>query len=559
MEILVRAGLSNALWGTALALAAAALTRRLRHPSLVHGLWLVVLLKLLFPPVVPITLPRPAPEAAGRPAAQGRPERPIELAQGGSEPKDPSPAEKPAYLPVVPTEPTGAPRESTGQTQTPASPGRSSWQLIVAAVWLTGSAGWLTLAVRRWLQFGRLLRFGRPAPAALRAESDALAARLGLRRPPAVWLIPGRVSPMLWALAGAPRVLLPAELWHRLDPARRRCLLAHELAHLRRGDHWVRRLELVVLALYWWLPTAWWARRRLHEASEECCDACVLSTLPGAGRTYAEALVDVVAFLSRARMTLPAGASGAGPVRPLKRRLVMILQGTVTRPGRAGRWAVLALGAALLPLWALPGTAHPPAPPAPDVPASPAAAEPPDEDDTGLTEAERTDQIRKERDALRKWAAEMRAMRARLKSLQDQIRQSQARLARLEGRPEAASEVPGAAVSPAPAAPAIPPAAPAPAGEHSPRRPGAASSRTPSPVPTPPAGVPHPVPLAGLPGGPPEAPVTLPPPVALPAGPHTPPAGADYERRLQALERKLDRLIKQMEQVRRPDGPGASR
>jgi beta-galactosidase len=37
--------------------------------------------------------------------------------------------------------------------------------------------------------------------------------------------------------------------------------MAHELAHLRRCDHWVRRLELVVTALYWWFPPVWLARK----------------------------------------------------------------------------------------------------------------------------------------------------------------------------------------------------------------------------------------------------------------------------------------------------------
>src|SRR5205085_2360482 len=79
---------------------------------------------------------------------------------------------------------------------------------------------------------------------------------------------------------GRPRVLLPAALWARLSEAQRDALLLHELAHLRRGDHWVRRLELAVLGLYWWLPTVWWARREIQRAEEECCDAWVVWASP---------------------------------------------------------------------------------------------------------------------------------------------------------------------------------------------------------------------------------------------------------------------------------------
>jgi len=84
--------------------------------------------------------------------------------------------------------------------------------------------------------------------------------------------------------APGPRILLPRDLWAELSEEQRDTLLLHELAHLRRRDHWVRRLELVVLGLYWWLPVAWWACRCLHEAEEECCDAWVIEQFPATPR-----------------------------------------------------------------------------------------------------------------------------------------------------------------------------------------------------------------------------------------------------------------------------------
>ena len=67
-------------------------------------------------------------------------------------------------------------------------------------------------------------------------------------------------------------------------------LLLHELAHLKRRDHWVRWLELVVAGLYWWHPVVWWARRALREAEEQCCDAWVVWAMPDRSRTYASCL-----------------------------------------------------------------------------------------------------------------------------------------------------------------------------------------------------------------------------------------------------------------------------
>ena len=78
METLVLAMLSNALVATGLALAPIALARSGRSPALVHGLWLVVLLKLVTPPIVQVPLaissasvPLAVPVAAERGAPEG--------------------------------------------------------------------------------------------------------------------------------------------------------------------------------------------------------------------------------------------------------------------------------------------------------------------------------------------------------------------------------------------------------------------------------------------------------------------------------------------------------
>jgi hypothetical protein len=156
---------------------------------------------------------------------------------------------------------------------------------------------------------------------------------------------------MLWSLGGRPRLIVPEELWTSCDDRQRATLLTHELAHLRRRDHWVRGLELLVTGLYWWLPTVWLARRALREAEEQSCDAWVVWALPDAVRTYAETLLQTVDFLSGAGSSVPVGASGLGHLHQLKRRLTMIMKGTTSRTiGWAGGLLVLTLSAALLPL-----------------------------------------------------------------------------------------------------------------------------------------------------------------------------------------------------------------
>jgi WD40 repeat protein/beta-lactamase regulating signal transducer with metallopeptidase domain len=386
MSALLYLGLANAACAAALAVLAVVVGRWARRPALAHGAWLLVLVKLVTPPLFPLPvawLPAaPPPEAAATTdaptpvpmtynavyeAENVGPPMPddvwLELeklrvkgvAVQVSVPAPPAPegpaqfvgnyvdASTPPAVPALETQPTAPP-----PTTSLADVG-GFVATVLGGVWLVGSAVWFTRSVRRLVRFQRLLRLARPAPGHVQALAARLARQFGLRRCPEVLLLPAPLPPMVWGALGRVRVLLPARLVERLDADQFAALLAHELAHVRRGDHWVRRLEFVVLGLYWWYPLAWWARTRLQEAEEECCDAWVVEALPA--RAYASAIVATVDFLANDLQPAPALASGLGRLDGLKRRLTLILTGTAPkRLNVAGRLAVLVLGAALLPL-----------------------------------------------------------------------------------------------------------------------------------------------------------------------------------------------------------------
>src|SRR5207244_892071 len=145
---------------------------------------------------------------------------------------------------------------------------------------------------------------------------------MGVRWWRLVWLVPGALPPMVWAL-GRARILFPAGLLERLGDEERASLLVHELAHIRRRDHWVRWLEVVALGLYWWYPLAWLARKQLQAREEECCDAWAAGQVEP--RVYASAILDAVDFLAEARPRLPAVASPLGAVHSLRERLTLIM------------------------------------------------------------------------------------------------------------------------------------------------------------------------------------------------------------------------------------------
>ena len=225
------------------------------------------------------------------------------------------------------------------------------WRQVAVAIWLFGAAAWWVVVGLSSYRFHRLLRSSRPAPRELCERLAEVGGVLGLRVAPSVSMVSARIPPMIWAgLVGAPRLVLPEELWGRFDSVQQDAVMAHELVHLKRRDHWVRRLEAVVLALFWWDPIAWWARRELERAEEACCDAWVVWALPKAAAAYVEALVTTAVYLSGLRLALPVGASGVGRVLPLTRRLNMILSDQSTSPlARNVPRAVLFLGVLALP------------------------------------------------------------------------------------------------------------------------------------------------------------------------------------------------------------------
>ncbi|OAI49364.1 hypothetical protein AYO44_06430 [Planctomycetaceae bacterium SCGC AG-212-F19] len=362
METVLHIGLGNGALATLLAIAAAAVSLFARRPALAHGLWLLVLLKLVTPPLVRLPVPSfwestpPAVEStavASPPVVltairvEVDPVDPLELADLPAEGVDAQPAAPASDLTAPATEtlvppPSGeAARFAQREFLTPA----------LLGVWLSGSLAWLAVLLVRVQRFRRLLRHARPASSALAAQVANVAKRLGLARSPETVLVPGPVSPMIWCLLGPARLIVPADLLDRLDEPQRKALLAHELAHLRRRDHWVRLLELFAVGLYWWHPVVWWARKALREAEEQCCDAWVVRVLPDAVKAYAVALLETVNFLSDA-VALPPVASGVGQFPILQRRLTMIMCGTHPPAlSNAGFLSLAALGIALLP-WA---------------------------------------------------------------------------------------------------------------------------------------------------------------------------------------------------------------
>jgi HEAT repeat protein len=90
----------------------------------------------------------------------------------------------------------------------------------------------------------------------------------------------------------APTIVLPAASANWNDD-RRRAVLFHELAHVKRHDLVSHTLGRIACALYWFHPLVWTAARHLRNESEKACDDLVLSCGARAS-DYAQHLLDMV-------------------------------------------------------------------------------------------------------------------------------------------------------------------------------------------------------------------------------------------------------------------------
>jgi len=345
----------NALLVTLLCLPAWLIARTFRRPALCHAVWLLVLLKLVCPPLWEISLPGGRAVETPDHAAVTKSE--LQPAQAESTHAAPTVAPSTdfgvTYVVVAEEVPE---LEPVIEAQAKPLPFAWRWPRVPSAavfgllsLWLLGTVGWLVLAIARAWKFDRLVQRAAPASDELIATGTQLAAKFGLEQAPPIVVMSARISPLLWATWRRPQIVLPRELLERLSPAQQSTIVAHELAHLARGDHRLRWLETLVLAAYWWLPAAWWVRRRLSEAEEQCCDALVVARLPERARAYAGALLETVEFLADPPVALPALASGLGTAFPLKRRFEMILKArqAAAAPALARRIALAAALAAL--------------------------------------------------------------------------------------------------------------------------------------------------------------------------------------------------------------------
>ena len=258
--------LQNALFGTALILAAVLLRRAMGErllPAARLALWAVCLVRLLAPvfPASGLSLWG----LAGAGTAGAAPDwNPAPLPSGGL-----------GNVTAV-----NAPAGTAVPAPQPVEPAAFPWEGVVLAVWI--GVG-LVLAARYVWSWNRTRR------------AVAQAVPLG-RDDPRYGLLPRCARLREGVMDGAPltfgaarpTVVVPPEL----DGGALECVLVHEAVHARRRDNLWHYGMAAALIVYWWNPAVWLMSRLLRRDIELACDRAAVKRLGAARRAeYAQTLV----------------------------------------------------------------------------------------------------------------------------------------------------------------------------------------------------------------------------------------------------------------------------
>ena len=156
--------------------------------------------------------------------------------------------------PAAPAEPTSAAPDLTA---------------VLSRVWLAGMIAMLLWAGLSDLRLRRRLR-------------------ASVRMANGVWLCDEIDTPFVLGLF-APRIYLP----YGWDDEQNVYILAHERAHIVRGDNWWKLLGWLLLAVYWFHPLLWLAYVLFCRDLELACDEHAVRGLDREGRAaYSQALLD---------------------------------------------------------------------------------------------------------------------------------------------------------------------------------------------------------------------------------------------------------------------------
>lgn len=264
-------------------------------PILSCGIWLIVFLKLAIS-VMPLALELPF-----------------------------LPAKAPINLVANPVQPTRGLIELSGMATPPAQLSVSSYLL---AVWGLGVCLLLAIAFMALAKLRAKVKLADPLtdPDLLSLVAN-LSSQMGLRKVPPVVISNQESNAMTIGIA-KPIILIPRSTLDTCSREEISFILAHELAHIKRGDAWLALLPQMVSALFFFHPAVWIANREFELSREAACDQIAVRTLGASQDAYGRLLLKLSSPGEDANPPFVFGISSH--FRILSRRIFMLKESSTT-------------------------------------------------------------------------------------------------------------------------------------------------------------------------------------------------------------------------------------
>lgn len=326
--------LFTSLWqGTAVALGTALLIRfalRRCRPALKGALWVVVLVKFVVPAGPAFDYSAATMLATLHPALSS--ESPAPGMTGGG----------PVTLTLVPLSPAASP----GASITPVAAAGLSRQSMLTVLVGVYVALLIWICAARARAYARVVRECRGLPRAKPRIEQLVAGvcrRCGARPVRDVRISEAYPAPFILGLF-RPVLVLSTRQLH--DASELEAVVLHEVAHLRRGDLWVRWLQWLAGTLLFFWPVVAWVNRRLDLIRELACDEWALRHGRLSNGQYARCLLNAVSPVPVRRGAWRPVAM-ASNVATVERRIEMIMQ----QCPRRGGWVSTAAACTALAVW----------------------------------------------------------------------------------------------------------------------------------------------------------------------------------------------------------------
>lgn len=239
--------------------------------------------------------------------------------------------------------PTGLAMAPSLESEEPPSGTPATWQGKLREMLTVGILIWgLGTLIKLTRVFGhcrcavQLRRSSRPAQAKCQILLREVANQLDVRSIPALFVSSRSISPLAIGL-GRPAVILPERLMKAFTDEEMRDVLAHEVAHLKRGDQWIVLLQELAAALYWPIVFVHGLNRELWRTREELCDEAVIASRDPI--SYSETLYHVAELLLLHR-PVPGAVGMFGGRSELERRISRLIDQSRDSSTVTGRTSV---------------------------------------------------------------------------------------------------------------------------------------------------------------------------------------------------------------------------